>query len=66
MNETKKPNLEEIEKTVEKIDKSMEIEDMPLSDEDKKILADCMSGKTTYEEERRKILRMCNKYGKDL
>ena len=52
----KKFTEEEIQKQIKKIDSTMALEGMPLTDEIKERLYNCMIGKTTFEKERKKIL----------
>ena len=55
-NKNKKLTEEEIQKQIKKIDSTMAQEGMPLTDEIKERLYNCITGKTTYEKERKKIL----------
>jgi len=55
MNNSKKIE-EEAKKNVEKVSGAMAQEGMPLTDEIKKKLYNCFIGKTTFEEERQKVI----------
>lgn len=48
-----KPN-KNIENIIEKVNNTMKIENMPLTEEDKKSIRNILSGKTTVEEELKK------------
>lgn len=50
---------EEIEEKIRKVDGAMAQEGMPLSVENKKMLFDCITGKTTPEKERKRIIDEC-------
>lgn len=52
----KKINEQEIQEKIKKIDGAMAQEGMPLTDEIKKKLYNCIIGKSTTEIERRKII----------
>lgn len=45
-----------IEEVIKRVDATMSLENMPLSEEDKKRLRDIEEGRTTLQEEREKIL----------
>lgn len=47
---------EEIQEKIRKVDGAMAQEGMPLTEETKKKLYDCITGKSTYEKERQKII----------
>ncbi len=46
----------EIQEKIRKVDGAMSQEGMPLTNEIKKKLYDCITGKSTYEKERQKII----------
>lgn len=46
----------EIQEKIRKVDGAMAQEGMPLTDEIKKKLYDCITGKSTYEIEREKVI----------
>ena len=46
----------EIQEKIKKVDGAMTQEGMPLTKEIKQKLYDCITGKTTYEKERQKVL----------
>lgn len=46
----------EIQEKIRKVDGAMAQEGMPLTEETKKKLYDCITGKSTYEKERQKII----------
>lgn len=46
----------EIQEKIRKVDGVMSQEGMPLTNEIKKKLYDCITGKSTYEKERQKII----------
>ena len=46
----------EIQEKIRKVDGAMSQEGMPLTEETKKKLYDCITGKSTYEKERQKII----------
>lgn len=46
----------EIQEKIRKVDGAMAQEGMPLTKEIKKKLYDCITGKSTYEKERQKII----------
>ena len=46
----------EIQEKIRKVDGAMAQEGMPLTEEIKKKLYDCITGKSTYEKERQKII----------
>ena len=47
---------EEIHEKIRKVDGAMAQEGMPLTEEIKKKLYDCITGKSTYDKEREKVL----------
>lgn len=54
----------EIDNVIKKVDGAMAQEGMPLTKNEKKVIKDCLSGKTTFEKERKKIISECRKlYG---
>ncbi len=64
MNKNQKLTEEEIQEKIRQVNGAMSQEGMPLTDEIKKTLYDCITGKTTYEKEREKILEKYRKiYG---
>lgn len=52
----KKPTEKEIQEKIKKVDGAMAQEGMPLTDDIRKRLYDCLTGKSTYDKEREKIL----------
>ena len=46
----------EIQEKIRKVDGAMAQEGMPLTEEIKKKLYDCITGKSTYDKERQKII----------
>lgn len=57
-------NEEMIQEHIRKVDGAMAQEGMPLTKEDKKNLYNCLIGKTTYDEERKKVIEKYRKiYG---
>lgn len=48
---------EDINENIEKIDRAMSQEGMPLTDEDKNNLKDVMTGKKTYEQKIKTIIK---------
>ena len=46
----------EIQEKIRKVDGAMSQEGIPLTNEIKKKLYDCITGKSTYEKERQKII----------
>lgn len=46
----------EIQENIRKVDGAMAQEGMPLTDEIKKKLYDCITGKTSYDKEREKVI----------
>ena len=46
----------QIQEKIRKVDGAMAQEGMPLTEEIKKKLYDCITGKSTYEKERQKII----------
>lgn len=64
MNKDKKLSEKEIQEKIRKVDGAMAQEGMPLTDEIKKKLYDCITGKSTYYEEIEKVLEKYRKiYG---
>lgn len=56
---------EEINMIIKHVDGTMAIEGVSLTDENKQIAYNCLNGKSTFEEERKKILdRYKEIYGK--
>jgi hypothetical protein len=47
---------EEIQEKIKKVDGAMAQEGMPLTDETKKMLYNCITGQSTYAKERKKII----------
>jgi hypothetical protein len=47
----------DVENVVENIDFSMKMEDMPLTDEDKNRLRDCLNGTTDVEKILQKVIK---------
>ena len=67
MNDKKKMTKEEIQEKIRKVDGAMAQEGMPLTEEIKKKLYNCITVKSTYDKERKKPLKsigefMDNKY----
>lgn len=56
MKKDKKLTEEEIQEKIRKVDGAMAQEGMPLTEEIKKKLYDCITGKSTTEIERNKVL----------
>ncbi len=56
MNNKKKLSEEEIQEKIRKVDGTMAQEGMPLTEEIKKKLYNCITGKSTYEQERKKVI----------
>lgn len=56
MDKTNKLTKKEIDEKIRKVDGAMAQEGMPLTNEIKAKLYDCMTGKSTYEKERKKII----------
>lgn len=56
MNDSKKQTEKEIQEKIKKVDGAMAQEGMPLTEEIKRRLYDCLTGKSTYDKEREKIL----------
>ena len=56
MNDKKNITKEEIQEKIRKVDGAMAQEDMPLTEEIKKKLYNCITGKSTYDKERKKII----------
>lgn len=56
MNSSKKQNEKEIQEKIRKVDGAMAQEGMPLTKEIKQKLYNCITGKSTYDKERKKIL----------
>ncbi|MCI8331177.1 MAG: hypothetical protein HFE04_03670 [Bacilli bacterium] len=46
----------EIQEKIRKVDGAMSQEGMPLTDEIKKKLYDCITGKSSYDKERKKVI----------
>ena len=61
MNNNKTLNEQEIQEKIRKVDGAMTQEGMPLTNEIKEKLYDCITGKTTYEKERRKVIEKYKK-----
>lgn len=59
MNENKKRTSQEINERIRKVDGAMAQEGMPLTEEEKQIIKDCIIGKTTHSIEREKIINRC-------
>lgn len=49
--------MDSIEKRIEKTKASLQIEGLPFSDELEKMLIECMTGKKTYEEARKEVVK---------
>lgn len=47
---------EEIQEKIRKVDGAMAQEGMPLTDEIKKRIYDCITGKSSYDKEREKVI----------
>ena len=56
MNDKKKMTKEEIQEKIRKVDGAMAQEGMPLTEEIKKNLYNCINGKSTYDKERKKTI----------
>lgn len=56
MKEKVKLTEEEIQEKIRKVNGAMAQEGMPLIEEIKKSLYDCLTGKSTYDKEREKVL----------
>lgn len=56
MNSNKKQTEKEIQEKIRKVDGAMAQEGMPLTKEIKQKLYNCITGKSTYDKEREKIL----------
>lgn len=56
MSAEKKLNEKEIQEKIRKVDGAMAQEGMPLTEEIKKKLYNCLTGKSTYDKEREKVL----------
>ncbi len=56
MNDKKKMTKEEIQEKIRKVDGAMAQEGMPLTEEIKKKLYNCITGKSTYDKERKKTI----------
>lgn len=64
MNNGKNQTEKEIQEKIKKIDGAMSQEGMPLTEEIKKKLYNCITGKSTTEIERKKVLEKYRKiYG---
>ena len=64
MNRNKKRTEKEIQEKIKKVDAAMAQEGMPLTEEIKRKLYNCIIGKSTTEIERKKILEKYRKiYG---
>lgn len=64
MKKNKKLTEKEIQEKIRKVDGAMAQEGMPLTEEIKQKLYDCITGKTTTEIERNKVLEKYRKiYG---
>lgn len=61
MNNNKIINEKEIREKIRKVDGAMAQEGMPLTNEIKQKLYNCITGKTTYEKERKKVIEKYNK-----
>lgn len=54
----------EIHNIVKKVDGAMAQEGMHLTKDEKQVIRNCLSGKSTFEKERNKIINECRKiYG---
>ena len=66
MNNKKSLTEREIQEKIRKVDGAMAQEGMPLTGEIKKKLYNCITGKSTYDMERKKLLKsigkLMNKY----
>jgi len=56
MTNNKKMTEEEIQEKIRKVDGAMSQEGMPLTKEIKQKLYNCITGKSTYDKEREKVL----------
>lgn len=64
MNNKNNLNEKEIQEKIRKVDGAMAQEGMPLTEEIKKKLYNCITGKSTYDKEREKIIEKYRKiYG---
>jgi len=54
--ETPTLTAEQIEERIKKVDGAMALENMPLTQAEKDLLMQCLTGKTTSEIERQKII----------
>ncbi len=65
MNKKNNISEKEINERIKKVNGAMAQEGMPLTDEEKEILKNCIIGKTTHAIERNKILTQCRSlYGR--
>ncbi|MGM9878679.1 MAG: hypothetical protein ACI31R_01460 [Bacilli bacterium] len=56
MNDKRVLNEKEIQEKIRKVDGTMAQEGMPLTEEIKKKLYNCITGKSTYDKERKKVI----------
>jgi len=49
--------MQNIEKTIDQINGSMAMEGMPLTDQDKDRLRECLSGKTSFDEMIKRLVK---------
>lgn len=56
MNNKKNLTEKEIQEKIRKVDRTMAQEGMPLTEEIKKKLYNCITGKSTYDKEREKVI----------
>lgn len=56
MNNNKKQTEKEIQEKIRKVDGAMAQEGMPLTEEIKKKLYNCITGESTYDKEREKVI----------
>ena len=54
-----------IEEEIERVNRAMTQEGMPLTEEDKKNLKEVISGEKTYEEKRIEIIKTINENGEE-
>jgi len=65
MNNKNSISEKEVNERIEKVNGAMAQEGMPLTDEEKEVLRNCIIGKTTHAIERDKILTQCRSlYGR--
>lgn len=65
MNNKNNISEKEVNERIEKVNGAMAQEGMPLTDEEKEVLKNCIIGKTTHAIERDKILTQCRSlYGR--